>query len=154
MICTNALLSGTEMEREKKIALEVISILWMQTHSEVFLQNFIMTVCVHYLQDMMWIDLWCLCLLCGNVMPIFCYVGQVRRHLNLDSLLYLQITKTAFTFLKIMEYKRWCCLMMDSVMYVGWNVRSLFLIHCGMGCWGCCFNHVPWNNLTLISRKY
>lgn len=47
MICTNALLSGTEMEREKKIALEVISILWMQTHSEVFLQNFIMTVCVH-----------------------------------------------------------------------------------------------------------
>lgn len=39
-------------------------------------------------------------------MPIFCYVGQVRRHLNLDSLLYLQITKTAFTFLKIMEYKR------------------------------------------------
>lgn len=43
----NALLSGTEMKREKKIPLEVISILWMQTHSEVFLQNFIMTVRMH-----------------------------------------------------------------------------------------------------------
>lgn len=32
--------------------------------------------------------------------------------------------------------------------------KSLFLIHFGRGCWGYCFNRVPWNNLTLISRKY